>query len=313
MEFKHISVLLNESVDALNIKNNPNGIYVDGTLGGGGHSYEILKRMSNSGTLIGIDRDREAINAASKRLEEFNNVIYVNDNYKNIKSILNERNIKSIDGAVLDLGVSSYQLDNPERGFSYMEDAPLDMRMNTSDKLSAYEVINTYEKDELIRIFYEYGEEKFSKRVAEKIIEARDKKAIETTGELCEIIKKAIPAKTVKKGSHPAKRVFQAVRIEVNGELKDLEDAVRDFFDSLKCGSRLAIITFHSLEDRIVKKVFADFAKGCTCPKEFPVCVCGNKPKGKIITRKPIVPTEDETEHNKRARSSKLRVIEKIV
>lgn len=313
MEFKHISVLLNESVDALNIKNNPNGIYVDGTLGGGGHSYEILKRMSNSGTLIGIDRDREAINAASKRLEEFNNVIYVNDNYKNIKSILNERNIKSIDGAVLDLGVSSYQLDNPERGFSYMEDAPLDMRMNTSDKLSAYEVINTYEKDELIRIFYEYGEEKFSKRVAEKIIEARDKKAIETTGELCEIIKKAIPAKTVKKGSHPAKRVFQAVRIEVNGELKDLEDAVRDFFDSLKYGSRLAIITFHSLEDRIVKKVFADFAKGCTCPKEFPVCVCGNKPKGKIITRKPIVPTEDETEHNKRARSSKLRVIEKIV
>lgn len=310
MEFKHISVLLKESVDALNI--NPNGIYADGTLGGGGHSYEIVKNLSG-GMLVGIDRDKEAICAAKKRLSEFENVLYINDNYKNIKNILKENNIDGLDGAVLDLGVSSYQLDNPERGFSYIEDAPLDMRMNADDALSAYNVINEYEKEELIRIFFEYGEEKFSRKIAENIVAARLISPIKTTAELSEIVKKSIPAKTVKKGSHPAKRVFQAVRIEVNGEIEHLENAVRDFFDVLKTGGHLAIITFHSLEDRIVKNVFASLATGCICPKEFPVCVCNNKPKGKIITRKPIIPSDKEMVENSRSKSSKLRVIEKII
>lgn len=310
MEFNHVSVLLKESVDALNI--NKNGIYADGTLGGGGHSYEILKNL-DGGMLVGIDRDKEAICAAKNRLKDFENVLYVNDNYKNIKDILKNNNIDKLDGAVLDLGVSSYQLDNPERGFSYANDAPLDMRMNKDDSFSAYNVVNEYSKEDLIRIFFEYGEEKFSKRIAENIVEARSIKQIETTGELSEIVKKSIPAKTVKKGSHPAKRVFQAIRIEVNGELEYLENAVRDFFDVLKTGGRLAIITFHSLEDRAVKNVFSSLATGCICPKEFPVCVCNNKPKGKIITRKPIIPSDKEIEENKRSKSSKLRVIEKIV
>ncbi len=310
MEFNHVSVLLKESVDALNI--NKNGIYADGTLGGGGHSYEILKNL-DGGMLVGIDRDKEAICAAKNRLKDFENVLYVNDNYKNIKDILKNNNIDKLDGAVLDLGVSSYQLDNPERGFSYVCDAPLDMRMNKDDSFSAYNVVNEYSKEDLIRIFFEYGEEKFSKRIAENIVETRNIKPIETTGELSEIVKKSIPAKTVKKGSHPAKRVFQAIRIEVNGELEYLENAVRDFFDVLKTGGRLAIITFHSLEDRAVKNVFSSLATGCICPKEFPVCVCNNKPKGKIITRKPIIPSDKEIEENKRSKSSKLRVIEKIV
>ena len=309
MEFKHISVLLAESVDALNITND--GVYADGTLGGGGHSYEILKKL-DKGTLIGIDRDKDAIYAAKERLKEFDNVVYVNDNYKNIKNILNEKNIEYLDGAVLDLGVSSYQLDNPERGFSYANDAPLDMRMNKDDSFSAYNVVNEYSQEDLARIFFEYGEEKFSKRIAQNIVEARNIVPIQTTGELCEIVKKSIPAKTIKKGSHPAKRVFQAIRIEVNGELEYLENAVRDFFDVLKKGGRLAIITFHSLEDRVVKNVFNSLATGCTCPKELPVCVCNNKPKGKIITRKPIIPTDKEMTENKRSKSSKLRVIEKI-
>ena len=310
MEFKHISVLLTESVDALNIKNG--GVYADGTLGGGGHSYEILKKL-DSGKLVGIDRDKDAICAAKKRLKEFDNVVYVNDNYKNIKNILKENGIENLDGAVLDLGVSSYQLDNPERGFSYVNDAPLDMRMNKDDFFSAFNVVNEYSKEDLTRIFFEYGEEKFSKRIAENIVEARNVAPIQTTGELAEIVKNSIPAKTVKKGSHPAKRVFQAIRIEVNGELEYLENAVRDFFDVLKTGGRLAIITFHSLEDRAVKNVFNSLATGCTCPKEFPVCVCNNKPKGKIITRKPIIPTDKEMTENKRSKSSKLRVIEKII
>jgi 16S rRNA (cytosine1402-N4)-methyltransferase len=310
MEFKHISVLLKESVDALNVVKN--GIYADGTLGGGGHSYEILKKL-DGGMLIGIDRDIEAINAAKNRLKEFENVLYINDNYKNIKNILKTNGIDKLDGAVLDLGVSSYQLDNPERGFSYACDAPLDMRMNKDDAFSAYNVVNEYSKEDLTRIFFEYGEEKFSKRIAQNIVEARNVRPIETTGELSEIVKKSIPAKTIKKGSHPAKRVFQAIRIEVNGELEYLENAVRDFFDVLKTGGHLAIITFHSLEDRAVKNVFSSLATGCTCPKEFPVCVCNNKPKGKIITRKPIIPSDKEIEENKRSKSSKLRVIEKIV
>ena len=274
MEFKHISVLFGESIDALNIK--PNGIYADGTLGGGGHSHGILS-TNDSCRLTGIDQD-----------------------------------IDEIDGAVLDLGVSSYQLDNAERGFSYMHDAALDMRMNTSSPKSAYDVVNSYSCEELMRIFYDYGEEKWSKRIAEFICEKRKTKPVETTFELVEIIKAAIPKKARMEGGHPAKRVFQAIRIEVNNELGILENAIKDFVSSIKSGGRLAIITFHSLEDRIVKKTFQDLARGCTCPKEFPVCVCGKKPEIKIISRKPILPSEEELEHNSRSKSAKLRIAEKL-
>ena len=310
MEFKHISVLLNESVDALNIKKD--GIYADGTLGGGGHSEKILERLSNGGLLIGIDQDAEAICAAKKRLEKFTNVIYENTNFKNIKDILIRNSIENIDGAVLDLGVSSYQLDNADRGFSYIADSRLDMRMDLSSELDAYKVVNTYSEENLAKIFFEYGEEKFSRRIAAEIVKTRGEKPIETTLELSELVKKCIPQKTVKKGSHPAKRVFQAIRIEVNGELAILESALNDFFDVLKPGGRLAVISFHSLEDRIVKNTFASLAKGCVCPKDFPVCVCGKKPRGKIITRKAVVPSDDEIDRNKRSKSSKLRVIEKL-
>lgn len=310
MEFKHISVLLNESVDALNIKEN--GIYADGTLGGGGHSEKILERLSGSGLLIGIDQDAEAICAAKKRLEKFTNVIYENTNFKNIKDILIRNSIENIDGAVLDLGVSSYQLDNADRGFSYIADSRLDMRMDLSSELDAYKVVNTYSEENLAKIFFEYGEEKFSRRIASQIVKTRGEKPIETTLELSELVKKCVPQKTVKKGSHPAKRVFQAIRIEVNGELAILEGALNDFFDVLKPGGRLAVISFHSLEDRIVKNTFASLAKGCVCPKDFPVCVCGKKPRGKIITRKAVVPEDAEIEANKRSKSSKLRVIEKL-
>lgn len=310
MEFKHISVLLNESVDALNIKKD--GIYADGTLGGGGHSEKILERLSNGGLLIGIDQDAEAICAAKKRLEKFTNVIYENTNFKNIKDILIRNSIENIDGAVLDLGVSSYQLDNADRGFSYIADSRLDMRMDLSSELDAYRVVNTYSEENLAKIFFEYGEEKFSRRIASQIVKTRGEKPIETTLELSELVKKCIPQKTVKKGSHPAKRVFQAIRIEVNGELAILEGALNDFFDVLKPGGRLAVISFHSLEDRIVKNTFSSLAKGCVCPKDFPVCVCGKKPRGKIITRKAVVPSDDEIDRNKRSKSSKLRVIEKL-
>ena len=310
LEFKHISVLLNESVDALNIKKD--GIYADGTLGGGGHSEKILERLSNGGLLIGIDQDAEAICAAKKRLEKFTNVIYENTNFKNIKDILIRNSIENIDGAVLDLGVSSYQLDNADRGFSYIADSRLDMRMDLSSELDAYKVVNTYSEENLAKIFFEYGEEKFSRRIASEIMKTRSIKPIETTLELSELVKKCIPQKTVKKGSHPAKRVFQAIRIEVNGELSILESALNDFFDVLKPGGRLAVISFHSLEDRIVKNTFASLAKGCICPKDFPVCVCGKKPRGKIITRKAVVPSDDEIDRNKRSKSSKLRVKEKL-
>lgn len=309
MEFKHYSVLLKESVDALDV--NENGIYVDGTMGGGGHSYAILER--GAGRLIGIDQDKEAIAASKKRLECFGDrVTQVNNNFSEIKAILQDLNIEEIDGAVLDLGVSSYQLDNADRGFSYMHDAPLDMRMNREADMSAYDVVNGYSEDELTKIFYEYGEEKWSRRVAQFIIEKRKIKNIETTGELTEIIKAAIPKKARMDGGHPAKRVFQAIRIEVNGELRILEKAVRDFVDVLKPGGVLSIITFHSLEDRIVKQTFAQLAQGCTCPKEFPVCVCGNKPKIKILTRKPILPSERELEENSRSKSAKLRAAKKL-
>lgn len=310
MEFKHFSVMLKETVDSLNIV--PEGIYIDGTMGGGGHSYEILSRSDNI-RLIGIDQDKEAIEAASKRLECFKErLITVNRNFSDIKHILNELGIEKIDGAVLDLGVSSYQLDNGERGFSYMHDAPLDMRMDRDNPLSAYEVVNNYSTEELTHIFYEYGEENWSKRIAEFINERRKSSPVKTTGELVDIIKAAIPKKARAEGSHPAKRIFQAIRIEVNGELKILKNAVEDFLEVLKPGGRLAVITFHSLEDRIVKNVFAEKAKGCVCPKEFPVCVCGKKPEVKVITRKPILPSAEELEVNSRSKSAKLRVAEKL-
>lgn len=310
MEFRHVSVLLEKSVDGLNIKEN--GIYADGTMGGGGHSCEILRRLDGKGLLIGIDRDTEAIAASRNRLAEFDNVRYVHDNYKNIKSILAREGIEALDGAVLDLGVSSYQLDNRQRGFSYMEDAPLDMRMNRDDSLSAYDVINTYSEEKLAKIFFEYGEERFSRKIARSIVMRRADKPVETTLELVDIIKASVPERLRQKGSHPAKRVFQAVRIEVNGELRDLRGAIDDFFDMLAPGGRLSVITFHSLEDRIVKTAFASYAKGCTCPPDFPICVCGNKPRAKLITRKPILPDEMECDENKRAKSAKLRIAEKI-
>ena len=309
MEFKHYSVLLKESVDYLEVK--PDGIYVDATLGGGGHSYEILSRGAKR--VIGIDQDSEAIDAATKRLCEFRDkVVTVNRNFSEIKSILDELGIEKIDGAVMDLGVSSYQLDNAERGFSYMHDAPLDMRMNRNTPKSAYDVVNTYSEQELMRIFYEYGEEKWSSRIAKFIVEKRKEKEILTTYELSDIIKAAIPKAARMDGGHPAKRIFQAIRIEVNGELEILKQAICDFTDVLKPGGVLSIITFHSLEDRIVKKTFVELAKGCTCPKSFPVCVCNKTPEIKILTSKPILPSERELDENSRSKSAKLRVAVKL-
>lgn len=310
MEFKHISVLLRESVEALKIKKD--GIYADGTLGGGGHSYEIAKKLGAEGILIGIDRDTDALAAAKKRLAEFDNIRYVHSNFSDIKNIINNMGITHLDGAVIDLGVSSYQLDSDGRGFSYTKDAPLDMRMDRSTPFSAYELVNEYSEAELMRIFFEYGEEKFSRKIASLIVQKREEKPIETTFELVDIIKSAIPKAAIQKGSHPAKRVFQAIRIEVNSELEPLRQAIEDFFDCLSPGGRLAIISFHSLEDRIVKNCFRSFATGCTCPKDFPICVCGNKPRGKIISSKPILPGAEEIEYNKRSKSAKLRICEKL-
>lgn len=308
-EFKHIPVLLNECIEGLNIR--PDGVYADGTLGGGGHSSVIHSHLKG-GTLIGIDRDIEAIGAAKTRIGNHDNIIYVHDNYKNIKNILKSHGIKGLDGALIDLGISSYQIDNAERGFSYTKDAPLDMRMNRGDSLSAYDVVNTYSKEKLAKVIFDYGEERYARKIAELIEAERGKKPIETTLELAQIIRDAVPAKSVPKGSHPAKRTFQAIRIEVNGELADLKGAVTNFFDVLNRNGRLCIITFHSLEDRIVKHVFSDFASGCICPKEFPVCVCGKVPEGKIINKKPIVATAQEMAENSRSCSAKLRIIEKI-
>lgn len=310
MEFKHYSVMLSETVDALNVTDG--GIYADGTLGGGGHSFEILSRGKDI-RLIGIDQDKDALSAASKRLSQFGEqVTYVNSNFKNISKVLDDLEIDEIDGMVLDLGVSSYQLDNEERGFSYMKSAPLDMRMNQSAPLSAYNVVNEYTEAELTDIFYRYGEENWSKRVAQFICERRKESPIETTGELSEIIKAAIPKGARKDEIHPEKRIFQAIRIEVNGELEILKGAVCDIVKRLKKGGRLSIITFHSLEDRIIKQVFSDLAKGCTCPPNFPVCVCGKKPEVKVITRKPILPSDSELSENSRSKSAKLRVCEKL-
>ena len=311
MEFKHKSVLLNETIESLNIK--PDGIYVDGTLGGGGHSYEICRKLGAKGRLIGIDQDTDAIEAASKRLEEFKSKIsLVHSNYNNIKSVLNNLGINKVDGIVLDLGVSSYQLDNPQRGFTYREDVPLDMRMDRDSSMTARDIVNDYSEMELFRVIKDYGEEQFAKNIAKHIVRARNEKPIETTGELNEIIKAAIPAKMREHTGHPSKKTYQAIRIELNHELTVLENSLDTMIELLNPKGRLSIITFHSLEDRIVKNIFRKNMNPCTCPPDFPVCVCGKKPTGRIITRKPIVPSEEEIAENKRAKSSKLRVFERI-
>ena len=290
----------------------PDGIYVDGTLGGGGHSYEICRRLSDRGRLIGIDQDAAAIAAATKRLEEFKDrVTIVRSNYCDMKKELGKLGITSVDGVILDLGVSSYQLDEAERGFTYREDAPLDMRMDQRQTLSAKEVVNDYSEMELYHIIRDYGEERFAKNIAKHIVSARKEKQLETTGELIHVIKAAIPAKARATGGHPAKRTFQAIRIEVNRELYVLDHSLGDMIDLLNDKGRICVITFHSLEDRIVKNKFRESENPCTCPKEFPVCICGKKPKGRVITRKPIVPSEEELEETTRSKSSKLRVFER--
>ena len=311
MEFRHTPVLLDQCIENLNIR--PDGIYVDGTLGGGGHSFHICERLSEQGMLIGIDRDRDALEAAEKRLQEFScRKYFVQSNYADIRTVLAEKGIEKIDGALLDIGVSSFQLDNAERGFSYMQDAPLDMRMNREDDLTAYDVVNSYDRDELTRIIREYGEERWASRIAAFIVRARAEKPVESTSELVELIKEAIPARARRSGPHPAKRTFQAIRIEVNDELGELSRAVDEYLDVMNRGGRLCIITFHSLEDRIVKQKLQKRADPCTCPPEFPVCVCGKKADIRKVTRKPIVAEASELDLNPRARSAKLRVCEKI-
>ena len=310
MEFHHFSVLLNECIDNLNIR--PDGIYVDGTMGGGGHSLEIAKRLT-TGRLICIDQDPNAHEAAGKRLAEYKDrITFVRDNFGNIKSILDSLGIEKIDGMLLDIGVSSHQLDEAERGFSYQQDAPLDMRMNPDRPFSAYDVVNGYDEDELDRVIFTYGEERWARRIAQFIVKEREAKPIETTGELVDIIKKAVPKGARKDGPHPAKRTFQAIRIEVNGELEVLQRAIDDVAARLAVGGRLCIITFHSLEDRIVKEAFRKQENPCICPPQFPVCVCGKKPLGRVITRKPILPSKEELEENPRSRSAKLRVLEGV-
>ena len=311
MEFNHKSVLLFETVDSLNVK--PDGIYVDGTLGGGGHSFQILKRLGDGGRLIGIDQDEDALKAAGERLAIFGEkVTTVRSNYCHMKQVLHDLGIQKVSGIVLDLGVSSYQLDEPERGFTYREDVPLDMRMDRRNPKTAKNIVNEYSEMELFRIIRDYGEDKFAKNIAKHIVAAREKKEIENTGELIEIIKAAIPAKVRATGGHPAKKTIQAIRFELNAELEVLQNSLDDMIDLLEDGGRISIITFHSLEDRIVKTIFKTNENPCTCPSHFPVCVCGKKPKGKVITRKPIVPGDEELEYNSRAKSAKLRVFERI-
>ena len=310
MNFRHTSVLMEPSNEQLQIR--PNGIYVDGTLGGGGHSYHIAERLTEDGRLIGIDRDEDAICAASKRLEPFTDrVTIVKNNYGNIREVLDRLEISQVDGILLDLGVSSYQLDTAERGFSYMADAPLDMRMDREESRTAWDIVNTYSEQELFRVIRDYGEDRFAKNIAKHIVKQREEKPVETTGELVKIIQGAIPMKVQKTGGHPAKRTFQAIRIELNRELTVIDEVIDTMIDVLKPGGRLCIITFHSLEDRIVKSRFRTAENPCICPREFPVCVCGRKSKGHVVTRKPILPSETEMEENPRARSAKLRVFEK--
>ena len=307
MEFKHTPIMLDEVISNLNIKTD--GIYVDGTMGGAGHSEAIVKRLSSDGLLIGIDRDKEALNASHERLKNYENVRYIWGKHEDIKDILSNINIEKVDGILLDLGVSSYQIDEVSRGFSYTKDAPLDMRMNKEQDLTAFEVINKYSKDDLTEILFKYGEENYSKRIAERIVKEREQKEIKTTYELANIIRMAIPKD--KDAIDSIKRVFQAIRIEVNGELKELEKTIKDAISILNEDGRLCVITFHSLEDRIVKEAMLDMQGRCTCPKDFPVCVCGAITYGKIITKKPIVPSKEEQESNSRSKSSKLRVFER--
>lgn len=312
MEFHHVSVLLKEAIEGLRIK--PDGIYVDGTLGGGGHSLEIAERLGENGKLVAIDQDEMAIRAGAERLAPFGDkVTVVRNNFCNVKEVLTELGISGIDGMLLDLGVSSYQLDTKERGFSYRFDAPLDMRMDQRQSLTAKEIINGYDERELFRIIRDYGEDKFAKNIAKHIVMARKKKEIETTEELNEIIKAAIPAKMREKGGHPSKRTFQAIRIECNRELEVLKEALNGMVELLNPGGRLCIITFHSLEDRLVKTAFKTAANPCICPPEFPVCVCGRKSKGKVITGKPVLPGKEELVVNPRAGSAKLRIFEKVM
>ena len=311
MEFNHVSVLLKETIDGLNIK--PDGIYVDGTLGGGGHSLEIAKRLSKNGHLYGIDRDTDAIEAAGERLREYSDrFTAIHSNFYNAAEVLKNIGVQKIDGFILDLGVSSHQLDEADRGFSYMQDAPLDMRMDRGAPYTAWNVVNEKSEKELNDIIFKYGEEKWAKRIAQFIVAEREKKPIDTTYELVEVIKKAVPKGARRDGPHPAKRTFQAIRIEVNGELAILDKTVDDMTEMLSEGGRMCIITFHSLEDRIIKNAMKRHENPCTCPPEFPVCVCGKVPDGKVMTRKPILPSDEELEVNPRSRSAKLRIMEKI-
>ncbi len=309
MKFEHKPVMLQECIEGLQIK--PNGIYVDGTMGGAGHSIEIVKRLSSDGRLIGIDRDEEALNASKERLAEYKNVTYIHDNHDNIKEILQKLGINQVDGILLDLGVSSYQLDERNRGFSYLGENELDMRMDKSQDLTAKRVVNYYPEKELANIIYEYGEERFSRQIAKNICNYRKEKTINTTKELVDIIEKSIP-KSKQNDGHPAKRTFQAIRIEVNNEIKPLYNTVKDCIDCLKPKGRLCIITFHSLEDRAVKNAYIEAKGKCTCPSDLPYCVCGAKTLGKIITKKPMIATEEEQEENSRSKSAKLRIFEKI-
>ena len=311
MEFKHKSVLLEETIEGLNIK--PDGIYVDGTLGGAGHAREVCKKLSAKGRFIGIDQDQDAIIAASERLAPFKQATVIRSNYCYMVPELAARGINKVDGILLDLGVSSYQLDNEERGFTYRVDAPLDMRMDQRQMQTASDIVNGYEEKELYRIIRDYGEDKFAKNIAKHIVAARQVKPITTTGELTEIIRESIPMKMQVKSGHPAKRTFQAIRIELNRELDVLRDSLDGMIDILDDGGRLCIITFHSLEDRIVKTIFRKNENPCTCPSDFPVCVCGKKSKGKVITKKAILPSEEELEYNSRAKSAKLRVFERVI
>lgn len=310
MEFNHVSVLLNETIEGLNIK--PDGIYADGTLGGAGHSYQIASKLNGLGRLIGFDQDEDAITASTERLKEFKNVTIVRSNYRNMKEELNNRGINKVDGILLDLGVSSYQLDTVSRGFSYKEEAPLDMRMDNRNEVTARDIVNNYSQGDLFRIIRDYGEDKFAANIAKHIVMNRKIKPIETTTELAEIVKAAIPMKFRKQGGHPAKQTFQAIRIELNSELSVLKESLMDMIDLLNPNGRICIITFHSLEDRIVKNIFKEAEDPCTCPKNFPTCVCGKKSKGKVITRKPVLPSEEELKLNLRSKSAKLRIFEKI-
>ena len=311
MEFKHKSVLLEETVDGLRVR--PDGIYVDGTLGGAGHALEVCRKLSAKGRFIGIDQDQDAIIAASERLSAFEQATIIRSNYCYMGQELNALGIRKVDGIVLDLGVSSYQLDNEERGFTYRVDAPLDMRMDQRQAQTAADIVNGYEERELYRIIRDYGEDKFAKNIAKHIVSARAKAPIRTTGELTEIIRGAIPVKMQVSGGHPAKRTFQAIRIELNRELDVLRESLDGMIDMLDNGGRICIITFHSLEDRIVKTIFRKNENPCTCPSDFPVCICGKKSKGKVITKKPILPSEEEKEENSRYKSAKLRIFERVI